>query len=99
MVLDGGRGSSDGSPSPPPTGAGTHVTTHTRATPTGRKPLPERLPRVDVEVLPPEVQQQGTDAFERIGEDVTETVERRPASLVVGAYAQAEIRAQGPRAE
>jgi transposase len=34
-------------------------------------------------VLPPEVQQKGTDAFERIGEDVTETLERRPASLVV----------------
>jgi transposase len=34
-------------------------------------------------VLSPEVQQKGTDAFVRIGEDVTETVERRPASLVV----------------
>jgi hypothetical protein len=54
---------------------------------------------VDVEVLPPEVQQQGTDAFERIGEDVTETVERRPRLAGRRAYAQAEIRAQGPRAE
>jgi len=59
------------------------VRAHERHKPTGRKPLPEHLPRVDIEVLPPEVQQQGLDAFERIGEEVTETVERRPASLVV----------------
>ena len=51
--------------------------------PTGRKPLPAKLPRVDIEVLPEEVRQKGLDAFEKIGEDVTETVERRPASLVV----------------
>jgi len=56
---------------------------HTRAKPTGRKPLPETLPRIDIEVVPPEVQRQGLDAFDRIGEDVTETVERRPASFVV----------------
>jgi len=59
------------------------VAGHTRPKPTGRKPLPETLPRVDVEILPEEVQQAGLDAFERIGEDVVETVERRPASLVV----------------
>jgi transposase len=83
LLVEGGRGSSDGVPPPPPVAEGTPVVAHTRATPTGRKPLPEKLPRVDVEVLPPEVQQQGTDAFVRIGEDVTETVERRPASLIV----------------
>jgi transposase len=59
------------------------VREHQRAKPTGRQILPEKLPRIDVEVLPPEVQARGTDAFEKIGEDVTETVERRPASLVV----------------
>jgi transposase len=59
------------------------VAAHTRRKPTGRKPLPDKLPRVDVEIVPPEVQQKGLDAFERIGEDVCETVERRPASLVV----------------
>jgi transposase len=59
------------------------VAAHTRAKPTGRKPLPEKLPRVDIEVLPPEVQRAGLDAYECIGEDVSETVERRPASLVV----------------
>ena len=40
---------------------------HTRRKPTGRKPLPEHLPRVDIEVLPPEVQKKGLDAFDRIG--------------------------------
>jgi hypothetical protein len=34
-------------------------------------------------VLPPEVQKQGTDTFVRIGEDVTEAVERRPAVRVL----------------
>jgi transposase len=56
---------------------------HTRRKPTGRKPLPEHLPRVEIQVLPPEVEKEGLDAFERIGEDVSETIERRPASLVV----------------
>lgn len=59
------------------------VRAHERAKSTGRKPLPEKLPRIHVEVLPPEVQQAGLDAFEKIGEDVTETIERRPASVVV----------------
>jgi transposase len=59
------------------------VREHTRQKPTGRKPLPENLPRVEIEVLPDEVQREGLDAFERIGQDVSETVERRPGSLVV----------------
>lgn len=59
------------------------IKAHTRRPPTGRKPLPEHLPRVEIQVLPPEVERQGLDAFERIGEDVCETIERRPASLVV----------------
>ncbi len=41
------------------------------------------LPRVEIEVLPPEVQREGLDAFERIGEETSEVVEHRPASLVV----------------
>lgn len=71
------------SPAPPAPPDKKNVREHERARPTGRKPLPEALPRVDVTVLPPEVEARGTDAFEQIGEDVTETVERRPASLVV----------------
>jgi len=59
------------------------VRAHTRRKPHGRRVLPEHLPRVDVEILPEEVQRQGLDAFERIGEEVSEVVERRPASTVV----------------
>jgi transposase len=59
------------------------VRAHTRQKPTGRKPIPENLPRVDILVLPLEVERAGLDAFERIGEEVSETIERRPASLVV----------------
>ena len=54
-----------------------------RTKPTGRKRLPEELPRVEIEVIPDEVQRAGLDAFERIGEEVTEIIERRPGSLVV----------------
>jgi len=58
------------------------VKAHTRKKPTGRKPIPEHLPRVDFTLLPPEVEKAGLAAFEKIGEDVKETVEYRPASLV-----------------
>lgn len=61
----------------------TQVPAHERAKPTGRKPLPDALPRIHIEVVPPDVQHAGLDAFDRIGEDVTETVEHRRASLVV----------------
>jgi transposase len=83
MLLGNEDRGSAAPPAPAPPPPETPVAAHTRAKPTGRKPLPEKLPRVEVEVLPPEVTQKGTDAFVRIGEDVTETVERRPASLVV----------------
>jgi transposase len=65
---------------PPPTQP---VRAHERAKPTGRQPLPETLPRVEIEVLPEEVKRGGLDAFERIGEERSEIIERRPASLVV----------------
>ena len=59
------------------------VKPHQRRKPTGRKPLPEHLPRVDVVVLPHEVELEGLNAFVQIGQDTTETIERRPASVVV----------------
>jgi len=59
------------------------VAAHKRRKPTGRKPLPEHLPRVEITLLPPEVEKRGLDAFERIGEDVSETLERRPSAFVV----------------
>jgi transposase len=49
----------------------------------GRRPIPQELPRIDIEVLPPEVERDGTDQYERIGEEVREVIERRRASLVV----------------
>lgn len=58
------------------------VREHERRSP-GRRPLPEHLPRVEIEILPPEVQQAGLDAFKRIGQEVQEVLERRPASMVV----------------
>ena len=59
------------------------VREHERRKPTGRKPLPEHLPRIEIEVLPPEVIRRGLDDFERIGEEVSEALERRRASAVV----------------
>lgn len=59
------------------------IAAHKRRKPTGRKPLPEHLPRVEITVLPPEVEKSGLDAFERIGEDVSETLERRPSAFIV----------------
>lgn len=65
------------------TAEGASVVIRPRPKPTGRKPLPEHLPRFDIEIIPPEVQREGLDAYERIGQEVTEVVERRPASMVV----------------
>jgi len=48
-----------------------------------RKPFPEHLPRVTIELVPPEVEREGLEAFEMIGVDRREVLERRPASVVV----------------
>jgi transposase len=63
----------------PPTHA---VAAHERRQPV-RQPFPETLPRVTIELLPPEVEQEGLDAFELIGCERREAVERRPAAVVV----------------
>lgn len=68
---------------------------HTRRKPTGRKPIPDHLPRVEIVVLPPEVERAGLDAFERIGEEVSETIERRPASLVIARVVRPKFVAKG----
>lgn len=64
-------------------GGSVPVAEHERQKPTGRRPLPEGLPRVTIEMAPPEVQRAGLDNYEKIGEEVRETVERRRASWVV----------------
>jgi transposase len=48
-----------------------------------RKPLPAELPRVTIEIQPPEVEREGRDAFECIGSERREVLERRSASSVV----------------
>jgi transposase len=53
---------------------------HTRRKPK-RKPLPEELPRTEIEIVPPEVERE-PDAFEQIGEETREVLERRPAATV-----------------
>ena len=59
------------------------IPAHARRRPTGRKPLPDHLPRVKIELVPLDVQRQGLDQFDRIGTEVSEVLERRPASAVV----------------
>ena len=58
------------------------VAEYTRKQPK-RKPLPEALLRVPIEILPLEVQRAGLDAFDLVGTDVREVLERRSASTVV----------------
>ena len=55
---------------------------HERSKPV-RKPFAAELPRVAIEILPEEVRREGLDAFERIGEESREVIERRSASCVV----------------
>lgn len=58
------------------------VAAHTRRKPV-RKSFPDHLPRVRIEFLPPEVEREGLNAFEEIGAETREVLERRPASHVV----------------
>ena len=58
------------------------IPAHQRRKPV-RKPLPDTLPRVAIEILPPEVLSEGLDAFKHVGSETREVLERRPASCVV----------------
>jgi transposase len=58
------------------------VPAHARRKPV-RKPFPEELPWVTIELVPPEVENEGLDAFEQIGAETREVLERRPASVVI----------------
>jgi transposase len=57
------------------------VAEHTRRKPV-RKPPPADLPRVKIVLTPPEVERE-PEAFEQIGSDVREVLERRPAATIV----------------
>jgi transposase len=50
--------------------------------PTGRQPLPEHLPVETIMLMPAELQGPERDAYECIGEEVSETLEHRSASKV-----------------
>jgi len=65
---------------------------------TGRKAAKE-LPEIEIEVLPDEVKRLGTDAFERIGEESSTTIERRVSSLVKVTVVRPKFRAKTPEAE
>lgn len=58
------------------------IPAHERRRP-ARKPLPADLPRVTIEINPPEVEREGLDAFECIDKERREVLERRPAASVV----------------
>jgi transposase len=47
-----------------------------------RRPLPDDLPRVQIEIVPPKVERD-PDAFELIGADKRAVLERQPSSTVV----------------
>jgi transposase len=53
-----------------------------KRTPHGRQTLPEHLPVERIELPVPVEVAENPDAYKKVGEDVSETLERRPASLV-----------------
>ncbi len=57
------------------------VPEHTRKVPKRRGPSDD-WPRVYIELVPPEVEREGLDAFEVIGQESRGVLERRPASCV-----------------
>jgi transposase len=58
------------------------IPAHTRKVPK-RRTLPADWPRVSIELIPLEVEREGLDAFDIIGEERRGVLERRPASCVV----------------
>lgn len=68
--------------SPPPPPEEQQVEAHTRSKPKRKLP-PAEWPRVYIELVPPEVEREGLDAFTIIGSESRAVLERRPASCVV----------------
>jgi transposase len=85
-------------PTPPPPPEQT-IAEHTRAKPV-RKPLPSTLPREEIEIIPPEVERD-PQAYELIGAETREVLERRPSSTIVVAltykkYVRKDRNREGP---
>lgn len=83
MLLDRGEVAVPDAAVPSSASAAAEARAAEKKKPTGRRPLPKHLPRVEVEIIPPEVERKGLDAFERMGEDTCETIEKRPSSVVI----------------
>jgi transposase len=77
---------------------GSGKTHHRSRKPTGRKAAREDLPKIQIEVLPDEVKRLGLDAFERIGEETSTTIERRVSSLVEVTVTRPKFRAKSDEA-
>jgi transposase len=82
LMLSGDSAAPDATEAPAPPDSEQVIGEHKRRKPK-RKALPIDAPRVPIEIIPPEVQREGLDAFELVGTDVREVLERRPASTVV----------------
>lgn len=78
----GATGSPDGRDGAAPNGSSGGGDKGRQARPHGRQRLPEHLPVERIELLPPEAQDERATALVRIGEEVSETLEWRPASFV-----------------
>lgn len=78
LMLGGG----EEPPAPPADEESTQVIPeHTRKVPKRRGPSDD-WPRVYIELIPPEVEREGLDAFDIIGQETRGVLERRPASCV-----------------
>lgn len=75
-------GDAAAAPEPPSEPVVQMVPEHQRRKPV-RKPFPDDLPRVDVDIIPVEVEVEGIENFELVGENSREVMERRPASAVI----------------
>lgn len=64
-----------------------------------RKPLPEHLPRHEHTLLPDEVVAEGVEGFEKIGEEITEVMERRPSTAVVLRFVKPKYMRKGRAAD
>jgi len=98
LALGGGDADTSATTPPPPSPEQT-VAAHTRAKPV-RKPLPSTLPREEIEIIPPEVERE-PEAFELIGSETREVLERRPSSTIIVAltykkYVRKDRKREGP---
>ncbi len=75
-------GNSENSAASPEDDEEQQIPAHTRKVPK-RRTLPADWPRVTIELIPPEVEREGLDAFDIIGEERRGILERRPASSVI----------------